>query len=226
MIDTSAWDQLDVESPKAFAAFCQYRNLPPMSRSIDTAWRRIRSSELDSAKPTDAAELQRLPTVRAPKTWRDWSARHAWVARAMAWDAELDRKARDEIVKSHKAMLEKHRTLGSALVQRVAERMMSLSGSDLKVHDIPAWLKAGVAIERQAFALPDVVVQHSGSVEATAHVEHTVADSAYDTLVKLLLEAPDEALIATDRLSGRLASSSSLPRVQDLEGDASEGTAS
>jgi len=223
---TAAWEQLPEETPKAFAAFCQYRNLSASSRSIDTAWRRFRSSELDATNPLEADELSQLPTRRAPKNWRDWSSKFFWVNRAVAWDAELDRKAREQLVKDHKAMLDKHRQLGAALIQRVAERLMTLSGGDLKVHDIPAYLKTGVAIERQAFELPDVVVQHSGQVEAnvSGSVEHN--NPTYDAIVKLLLEAPEEALIAADRLSGRLAAASTLPRTDPEQGEAPESSPS
>jgi hypothetical protein len=219
-----AWEQLSDETPKAYAAFSAYRNLPTQTRSIDTAWRRQRASELDATRPDDMAELQRLPHIRASAIWRNWSAKYAWVARAMAWDTEKDRIAREQLVKDHKAMLDKHRTLGGALVQKAAERLMSLAGSDLKVHDIPSFLRAGVAIERQAFDLPDVVVQHSGQVGVDASVEHS--SPTYDAIVRLLLDAPDEAILAADRLSGRLAASSALPRADTEPREAPKGAAS
>jgi hypothetical protein len=227
-VSTPAWEQLPEETPRAYAAFCQYRNLPAQSRSIDTAWRRSKAQELDASKPEDAAELQRVSAKRADKVWREWSGKFQWVARAMAWDQELDRQARDQLVKTHKAMLDKHRSLGAALVQRAAERLVTLVGGDLKVHDIPTYLKIGVAIERQAFELPDVVVQHGGQVGVDGHIEHTGVGSnpTYDAIVRLLLEAPEEALFAADRISGRMAASSSLPRADAEPREASEGSAS
>jgi hypothetical protein len=225
----NSWEQHPEESSKAFAAFASYRNLPANTRSIDAAWRRVRSTELDAHDPQQFLELKALPTTRAPKTWRDWSARFGWVSRAAAWDAELDRQARQRLVADHKAMLEKHRTLGAGLLAKAAEALTSMAASELEPRDVIGAIRVGVTVERQAFEIPEVhqhqvqvEQRHSGAIQVEGAVEHN--NSAYDTIVRLLLGGPAEAIIAADRLAGRVAAAPSLPRTEDQSRQTRPGT--
>lgn len=68
------WDRQPDETPRAYQAFVLYRDLPPETRSLNTAWR--------SAKP-DAGD-------RAAGTWTTWSTEHRWVERAAAYDEHVD----------------------------------------------------------------------------------------------------------------------------------------
>jgi hypothetical protein len=224
----SPWEQHPEESSKAFAAFAAYRNLPANTRSIDAAWRRVRSTELDPKDPEQLEEMKALPTTRAPKTWRDWSARYSWVSRVAAWDTELDRHARGQLVRDHKAMLDKHRALGAGLIAKAAEALKNMAAAELEPRDVIGAIRVGVQVERTAFELPDQIIEnrHTGEVKAQveARVEHS-GDSAYDTLVRLLLEAPDAAIIAADRLAGRLAAAPSLPCTEGQPRETHTGTA-
>lgn len=76
------WDRRkgDGESSKAHAAFVRYAELGPERRSIDLAWR-------EHQKSTGKASPD--PRARAHGTWRKWSQRFAWVARAEAYDAHM-----------------------------------------------------------------------------------------------------------------------------------------
>jgi hypothetical protein len=227
---TRIWEiQSPDETSKAFAAFCSYRNLPANMRSIDAAWRRVRSSELDPNDPEQLRELTALPKTRAPKTWRDWSVKNEWVYRTLAWDVELDVQARKRLIASHKQMLERHQQMGSALLTKAAERLLTLTPDDLEARDVAAFIKVGVSTERQAFELPDSIVEtrHSGSVDSNVRLggalDLTGADAstaAYDTIIRILLEGPEAALIAADRSSGRMAPTSRLPCPEDQPGEA------
>ncbi len=84
------WECQPGEPTKAFAAFCAYRDLPPDVRSISSAW--------EAASGQKAHRTRTGP--RAPRQWHAWSAKHAWVARAAAWDREQDRVARARMAKA------------------------------------------------------------------------------------------------------------------------------
>lgn len=60
------WEIQEEETPKAFAAFCAYRDMGHQ-RSIGGA----------SGKAS------------APRAWREWSVRHRWVERVAAYDEHL-----------------------------------------------------------------------------------------------------------------------------------------
>jgi len=78
-VDQQLWNKQPEETPKAYAAFCIYRDLKPGERSIDTAYRQTLSDE----------ERQKS-AKRAPGCWDRWSAKHKWVARVEAYDNHLD----------------------------------------------------------------------------------------------------------------------------------------
>jgi hypothetical protein len=77
----SVWDRTSTESSRAFAAFRQYRDLPPASRSIDVAWRKTAAT---------AEEKQRREDMRAPGRWFQWCSDFKWDSRAKAYDEHLD----------------------------------------------------------------------------------------------------------------------------------------
>src|SRR5687768_11743236 len=78
--DRPPFERQPGESPRAYAAFCRYRDLEPSSRSLDRAWR--------AANPAQPSHRRRS------KTWAEWSARWGWPERAAAFDAHLDRQKR------------------------------------------------------------------------------------------------------------------------------------
>lgn len=72
---SALWEMLPGESPKAFAAFCRYRDLPAGERSVLAAYR-LATGRLQARNP--------------PGTWTGWSARHRWKERARGWDRHVD----------------------------------------------------------------------------------------------------------------------------------------
>ena len=72
------WERLadKNESSRAFAAFCVYRDLPPMERSLDKAY------TLSKNDGTNAVQKR----YTANGTWQGWSTQYDWVNRAKAFD--------------------------------------------------------------------------------------------------------------------------------------------
>ncbi len=119
------WEWQPAETPKAFAAFCAYRDMPPETRSIRHAWEAVRGQ----------APRQTGTGPRAARQWHDWSAKYGWVARSAAWDRE-----QDGIVRARLA-----RTVADARQRRLAEaQWLHVTGWDklremaAAEHTIPA----------------------------------------------------------------------------------------
>ena len=83
--------RLDDEGPRAWAAFCCYRDLG-LNRSIDKAYaeyleQRQNNGQTAPGKTTSAGK-------RAPRHWQEWSAANDWTRRTESYDADLDQKHR------------------------------------------------------------------------------------------------------------------------------------
>ena len=107
-----AFEQLEGESRKAYAAFSAYRDLGP-ERSIDLAY------EVYSGKS--------LGGKRAPGGFQRWSRDHDWVERAGAWDDYLDMVRLGAVEDAERANAEDL----SARKRRVSERLVSLAERSL-----------------------------------------------------------------------------------------------
>lgn len=73
------WERLDKETPKAWFAFCLYRDLDPRERSIRRAFELYR----DLPKDSHTGKL-------IPGYFNDWYQRLSWRDRANAHDEHLD----------------------------------------------------------------------------------------------------------------------------------------
>lgn len=82
MPDPYPWERREDESPRAYAAFCAYRDMGP-GRSFDKA-----------AALVAAGEPQNSPKT-APRHWTTWASRYEWRSRATAYDTHLDQRARE-----------------------------------------------------------------------------------------------------------------------------------
>lgn len=146
--DRRPWDRLENETPKAYAAFCVYRDLPTKRRSLDAAYVTAKGLQPDYSK-------------RASKAWTLWSAKYDWPARAAAHDdllAELNRKRMEE---RHLADLEQYRNeieklngvLMSASVkglQLLVEKLDKLQPDGIEDASIPNWLRSLASIAETA----------------------------------------------------------------------------
>lgn len=77
-------ERLPQESPRAYRAFCIYRDMGP-DRRLDQAWKRFRAAS-DPTKDRGSA--------RRPGNWADWSQKYHWVERAKAYDDFIEEENR------------------------------------------------------------------------------------------------------------------------------------
>lgn len=90
----AAWDKLEAESAKAYAAFRTYMLLPARERSIQTAYRA-------------SSEYQSSTEKRASGRWSQWAAQHDWIARAAEHDTHLAKQ--DELLWEERRRRKKER---------------------------------------------------------------------------------------------------------------------
>lgn len=118
------WDRQEGETPKAYAAFCAYRDLGT-GRSIQ----KLR----ENSEKTQGYERHLL----------SWSSRYSWPARAAAWDEHLDRERRAVVVESERGRalrehLETTRKMSREMLETGAA-MLALARRSLKAYSqLPA----------------------------------------------------------------------------------------
>lgn len=162
------WEPLPSESGRAFMAFAAYRDLGPL-RTARRAAGQFYGAEGD-------------PTEAQLKQFKRWSADHAWVDRADAWDLHLDEIARAEQVEEVKAMNRRHAVVAQNMQARVQETirlMVEDPQAKLTPSEAARWFDVAVKVERLARGEPDSVVGRpvdEGDLEAKRARAHAVLD--------------------------------------------------
>lgn len=120
------WECQENETPKAYEAFCSYRNMGP-DRSIVKIGQKLGKNKA---------------------TLEKWSRQHNWVKRAAAWDLEQDRVVRESQIEEIKKMRQRHTQLAMKMLDE-AERMLELiSDRDIKAADISRMVETASKLER------------------------------------------------------------------------------
>jgi len=82
MTERKQWERQENETPKAFDAFCAYRDLPTAERSLQKAWSKYK-------------ERTGNKSGTMPGRFRDWSSANKWVDRVGAYDDYKDAQHRE-----------------------------------------------------------------------------------------------------------------------------------
>ena len=107
-------------------------------------------------------------TNSIPGAWSRNAKRWRWKARAEAWDAECCRERIAAAEKARAEMIEYHIKLGRGLQQIGAKRLLQLGKApeSLTAGEARQFIKAGVAIERQARGLPEYLLEVAAMTDA------------------------------------------------------------
>lgn len=163
------WDRQDGESPKAYAAFCYYRDMGP-TRSL----RKMMKADV----PVKLGSWASLS---------GWSSKFSWVERAAAW--EIDQRQRDvaEQVDKVRGMRKAHANIGTLMLSKAAQRLSKIQPEELTIRETVMLAELGAKLERQA----------RGEPGETVNVQHTVGPArpsaeviTSDTLWRMLSENP------------------------------------
>src|SRR5260370_1261316 len=134
------WEQQPGETPRAYGAFCVYRDLGPRRTLAAAA----------------AAFFER--TGDAPERQVDkWSSAHRWVERAAAWDRHLDAESCQAQEAARKEMAERHVREARGLQAKALERLRALRPEELSPADVLRYFVEAVKLERLALGEPETV---------------------------------------------------------------------
>lgn len=150
-----------------------------------------------------------------------WCNRWSWVARAEAWDEELDRQRRDVQARAVREMAERQAKAGMVLQARGLEGLKFLSSDKLSAADAVRLVMEGAKLERLARGEPGEPAQEDGDpalVKVETHQHYHI--------VQQLTEDPQarEALKLLHRRMRGIAPSPNGPE-DLLEDEAVTGTA-
>lgn len=135
-VERQPWERQKGEPSRAFRAFARYRDME--RRSL----RRL-------------AEEMGVSLRLVSR----WSRQHHWVERCAAWDAEVDRLAREEQVKAIAEMKRRHDEAGMAMIRAALERLATMDREQIDASAVVRLLAEGVKIERLARGEPETVQQ-------------------------------------------------------------------
>ena len=144
------WERQPGEPARAYAAFTIYRDLPPAERSIRAVAERLGGHRSEKGR-------------RSTRPLERWSTRWRWVERAAAFDAELDRRRREAMLKEARETQERHLRMARAMLTIVARRLQQIDPAELTPKDAARWVQVAAELERLALEQPTAVLEHRGT---------------------------------------------------------------
>ena len=147
------------ESAKAWAAWLDYRAMPPGERSLANLIARYRSRS--------AAE--ELPPPRRLDTLKTWSAVHNWQTRLTVWESELEQARRQEALRQAEAQAaENARVMQSVGAGALGVAALALNTyiksstgellQTVPLRDLPGLMRAGAELIQLSVGAPTHII--------------------------------------------------------------------
>lgn len=156
------WERQPEETPKAYAAFCEYRDMGA-ERSLDKV----------------ATKLNKSSTLIAR-----WSSKYKWVERVAAWDDEQERIARiaaqKENIQAIKDMRKRHATLATSMLIKAAKALGRIPEDEIKAGDISRMVDIASKLERISRGDVGEVVEERDGGKAAPAVTFYIPDNGRD----------------------------------------------
>ena len=186
------WRRQIGETPKAFKAFCHYRNMPAMERSVPKAY---------------AIGSPNSPHRKDGNThWKIWANKYNWLERAAAYDEHLYERDRLKWEARRQAVKERDYEQGEAL-RKLADQLLITSHDFIQENRqfIPGENgKPDKEIIRQAIDAPTMLkiidlaskIQRLATGETTENQSITLAGEVLDRMIeKEMRKATQVALL-------------------------------
>lgn len=125
--DTKPWEQQQGESAKAFEAFKVYLEMGS-ERSIRAVGEKLGKSSTLMAR---------------------WSSAHGWVERVATYEADLQRKAHAQAVKSVQKMADRHISMALKLQEKALQALGKMSPEELDPKNLLAFIREATKLERE-----------------------------------------------------------------------------
>ena len=179
------FDRMPGESARAFAAFECYRDMLPVERSIDRAYRVYME-----------AQGRTVSAGYRAKHWSLWSSRWFWVARVALWDNYSAQRRKEKRLRDLDKARDDIASLSRGALQRIARRLNDLEDvSQIPVNQIPTWLRYASDALLKALGAEERI-EISGPAGGPVEFEHDqeVAKLLADPKVRIMLDAVAEAV--------------------------------
>ena len=176
------WDRQHGETPKAFAAFCLYRDLPAVDRSILAA----------------VAQQRKLGGKAPVRNWETWSSLYNWSERSLASDSNLAsrrrirrgdalERAQDDIANMSRAALAK------LLPLLQPTDAGGLDPYQIPLSQIPSWLRTLADLQLKSLGYEDRVAltgKDGGPVKVDTKTQHVFQPSkeVWDDILRIRAE--------------------------------------
>ncbi len=125
------WERQKGESGQAYEAFALYRDIGK-SRTVSAVVKRLEKSR---------SLLDR------------WKARWNWEERVTAYDNEIERQAKEQVIKDRKTMLDRHVKIAMQVQKKALEALGKLSVDDMTPKDIKEYIRMATDLERLSRSL-------------------------------------------------------------------------
>ena len=125
------WERKHGETEKAFEAFLIYKNLGPGRTQIEVAQKLRKSISLI----------------------RRWASDWEWKNRVIAWDSDVEQKAKEAAQKELKAMILRHIKIGMAIQEKGLKGLNHLDPKRMGAISVREFLDFGTKLERDSRAL-------------------------------------------------------------------------
>jgi hypothetical protein len=154
---------LETESPKAYQAFCLFRDLGTR-RTLAQVYDAIRAAkQAASGLPV----VPRKSKYRTTGQITEWSAKNQWFARAAAWDQDQDRIRREAHNAEIVEMAKRQARLGVLAQMKASQRFAKIDPDKLTVKEATNLARVGVTIERTARGEATEIVKTENRTEHT-----------------------------------------------------------
>jgi hypothetical protein len=142
-----SWERLTGESPRAYSAFCFYRDYGP---------------ERNIRRAVEGVCAVGCRVEKQYRMWRVWATHYRWRERAADYDQYLDRLKQTEKRKTIEAQGERHRAITGKMLTVVEKKLDMMNPADLSQGTVKDWVETAIRAERDAAGL---VVPNNGKAE-------------------------------------------------------------
>lgn len=136
-----SWERLPSETPRAFSAFCFYRDTPLKDRGIRAC----------------AEAYYETNNIARVGLWYRWSSKYDWYARAKAWDQEQNRLRREALREAILEMQERHARAAVIMQEKALLRLKAIDPAELSPSIVLQYLVEAARIERDSRGVPESV---------------------------------------------------------------------
>lgn len=151
------WERQPDETPKAYEAFCIYRDLkdirdPESKRSLDLV----------------VQEMGKSRTL-----FERWSSKYEWVKRVTAYDDEQERLVREEEekqrIKDIREMRKRHAKIANSMMLKAARALDNIPEDEIKAGDISRMVDTASKLERISLGdVGEVIEERQGEAALPA----------------------------------------------------------